>query len=289
MKIFFINFKNIKYFKFIIYIFILLLNNGYGDDNLNDTYVVFFNILYASFKRSQATINYLENFIDFDNFLSNLHKQILSRMRNPSNNINNDLINEYENKQNEYFILIKETIESYDSYKFIYNNYFNLLDKNEKNILQKQKECIANEILKEILNLENIIFLIKDFFNNLDNLKKKNKNNILNVKNIIEKISNKISLYFYYQKMYVAFDNLLINQYEYFIKLKNLFHSYYKQFWTIIEKKRLEEIIKTYNFYMSKYKNQNNNKIKRIIFNKELSSISFSDDYLPDILYNKFL
>jgi hypothetical protein len=107
------------------------------------------------------------------------------------------------------------------------------------------------------------------------------------LKNSFTGIANQLSLYFYYQKMYVAFDHLLINQYDFFIKLKQLLNSYYKEFWLIIEKERLKEIINTYNHYMEIYIKNNNKKIKEIKLDKEKNSLYFGDD-LPDILYNPF-
>jgi hypothetical protein len=200
-----------------------------------------------------------------------------------------DFCDEYKNKQHDYLHLVTETLSIYNLYKHIYNNGLGMLNDEHKSRLKIQKETIARNLLKQLLSLENIVLLIKDFFKNIDELDQQVRYSFGDIKNILSDITNTMSLYFYYQKAYVAFDKLLINQYEYFIKLKYLFNSYYKQFWITVEKERLAEIIKTYNFYMILYKKNNNVPIKEISFNEEASAIIVTKNDLPAAIYNKFL
>lgn len=275
--------------KLIFYIFFLLVQKEYASNFLYDQDSIFFNILYIASKRSEATIRYFTYFIECEDCMSKFHKQILCKMRNPSKCSQFDYCVEYEKKQIEYIDVAKETINIYNAYSFIVNNYTDLLTNERKEVLEKQKQDIANNLLKELLSLENITLLIQNFFNNLEQLDAQKRYGIMSIKNMLSDLSDKISLYFYYQKMYVAFDKLLINQYDYFIQLKYLFNSYYKQFWITIEKKRLEEIIKTYNFYMNIYREINNTKIKKMVFNTDTKEIFLEDDELPDMLHNSFL
>lgn len=276
--------------KKIIFFLFLFLVNPYNLHLIScDEDTVFFNMLYIGMKRSEATIDYLINFVEFENLLSSLHKQILSKMRNPSKLGNGDFFDEYNKKQIEYLNGVKDTLHWYNLYKNIYNNTTDMLSKEKKDILKKQKETIANNLLKQLFDLKNVILTIRDFFKNIENLDNENQYRFFDIKNMVSNVSDKISLYLYYQKMYVAFDNVLIRQYDYFMKLKHMFNSYYKQFWVTIEKERLSEIIKTYNIYMNLYQKNNNSKIKEIEYNNDMSEIIFTKNDLPSVLYNKFL
>lgn len=277
------NVKNI-----IFCLFFLILLNLIPDDFINNDDEIFFNILYSASLRSIATIEYFINFIDFDNTFSHMHKEILSRMRNPSKLSSSNNYDNYKLQQEIYLNLVEKTIQAYDLYKIILNNYFDLLNKEKIAILEKQKQTIALSLLSKIISLENIISLVNNFFHRIENFEYNNKYNITDLKNSFNNISNQLSLYFYYQKMYVAFDHLLIKQYDFFIKLKELLNSYYKEFWLIIEEERLKEIIHTYNHYMTIHIKNNNKKIKEIKLDKEKNNLYFGDN-LPDILYNPFL
>ena len=273
----------------ILFLFFLLWQTTYSHSHLYDENTIFFNFLYIAMKRSEATILYHTHFIEFEDCLSKIHLQILSKMRNPSKIYDNNIENEYKVKQIEYLDVIKKTLEIYNLYKIITNNYTDLLSEHQKDILKKQKELIAHNLLEEIVNLENIIILIKNFFNNLKSLNKKNEFRFLDIKNLLSKISDKISIYFYYQKAYVAFDNLLISQYDYFTTIKHLFNTYYKEFWITIEKHRLTEIINTYNLHMKKYLEQGNAEIAEMIFDWDTSEVLLSQNLLPHTIYNTFL
>lgn len=268
-------------------IFFLLLQKEYANQMIYDQECLFFNILYISVQRSQATIEYFTDFIEFDDSLSKLHKQVLSKMRNPSKADAVDLIKQYEEKQIQYNERVKKTLDIYNCYKYLLNNYVDKLH-DKKDILQKLKKKIATNLLKELFNLENIIMGVRNFFSNLETLDSR-KYAIMEYKNIFTDISNNLSLYLYYQKMYVAFDNLLISQYDYFMKMKYLFNSYYKEFWIAIEKQRLAETINIYNFYMHDYFERHSDGLKKMIFNEEKSEMILDKEYLPVVLYNKFL
>ncbi len=275
--------------KIIFFVFQFLINPYYLNLISSEEDTVFFNMLYIGMKRSESTIDYLINFVEFENVLSNLHKQILSKMRNPSKLCSADFFDEFEKKQIEYLNVVKDTLYWYYLYKNIYNNATDKLSEEKQNILKKQKETIANNLLKQLFDLKNIVLIIRDFFKNIEDLNNETEYRFFDIKNMISNFSEKISLYFYYQKMYVAFDNLLISQYDYFMKLKNMFNSYYKQFWLTIEKERLSEIIKTYNLYMNLHKKKNDSFIKQIEFNNDMSEIVFTKKDLPAVLCNKFL
>jgi hypothetical protein len=275
--------------KLLFIFFFCFMQKEYSNISIYDQDSIFFNILYISIKRSEATIDYLTHFIEFDNLSSNIHKQVLSKIRNPSKLEAIDFCNEYESQQTKYMDLIKYTLRIYNLYKSICNNCTGMLNDGYRELLKKQKELIASNLVKELFNLENIAKLIKDFFKNIEELDQQKRFGFLDIKNILEGISDKISLYCYYQKAYVSFDNVLINQYEYFMKLKYLFHSYYNQFWITIEKQRLAEIIKTYNFHMNLYSDKNNTTIKEMDLNNEQSEIIFTKNDLPQFVYNKFL
>jgi hypothetical protein len=263
---------NLLYFCVSIY----NIKSQYNDDTL------FFNILYISFQRSKATIEYLDSFTTYLDSVLEMHNTMISRMRNPSKLIEKNM-SEYHNFiALDYYTILENTINTYTQYSSFINTFTDALSEEKKIILQKNKEIIALDIISHITDLENIITLIKDFFTNLNQSDQDIKYENKFLKDLLHNIKEKAALYYYYKKTYIQFDQLLIKQYNYFTNINSLFNNYYKQFWHFIENKRLMGIIKTYNTAMKTYmENNNHTPIKNLLLvdKKKL------DEILPDVLY----
>lgn len=229
-----------------------------ANDNEQDE--LFLNILYASYLRSKSTLYYAEFSVNFFSRLEDTHHILLARMRNPTHylKINQEEF-EFVYNSKDYYQVAEETKQIYDYYAYLVNQYFSLLSEINKNKIKKMKESTALLLVKEIVSLEKMIDLIEHIDKKFDSKVK----NVLSLfpykiirskKNIVNIALNYFLPYYYYQKIYVNADNMLVKTNKKFSEIKKIILEYSYLFWQIIEEMRLNSIKELYNKEIKEYK-----------------------------------
>ena len=225
-----------KSFSFIFFYIFFLINkslafNAIENNISNEELNLVLKILLLSYKRSFQTIKFWKKLDEYLIQYKNSILQIISRIRNPSINLNKDLV--FINIDlNE---LLEETKKIYDEYANLLNESFkdNKLSKISKEYINFAKSSLNNnKNYSFISSFKSFIKIIKDKF-------------ILNKINFLKDFIPKknISLI----SMYVKIDNTLFDIYEKYCDWQILLNNKYKDFWFSIESLRLENIKNAYN------------------------------------------
>lgn len=229
-------FKFIIFFSFLFFFKNLKLNNFKLIPK--NEYLIVLKILFLAYDRSKKTLYFWENLINFLEEYKNSTEKIISRIRNPSINLD-EKIPLIKIDLNKIFFEIKN---SYDSYAEIINLYLNTNELSIYSIEYINEGRNANKEFKDIFLKESFKKIFSLFTENL-----KLKENIFS--KIFEKIIFKKSKSFL--SSYLKLDKFLSDSFlencDFNIKL----YKNYKTFWELIEKSRMENLKNHYNNFFN--------------------------------------